>query len=65
MKTLLLLLTTILLFSCNQENQDYQDYLKLEVINDTLYLYDNGTLIKEIPQSNTCELDSFLVDYYY
>jgi hypothetical protein len=62
MKTLLLLLTTILLFSCNQENQDY---LKLEVINDTLYLYDNGTLIKEIPQSNTCELDSFLIDYYY
>ena len=65
MKTLLLLLTTILLFSCNQENQDYQDYLKLEIINDTLYLYDNGNLIKEIPQSNTCELDSFLVDYYY
>jgi hypothetical protein len=60
MKTLLLLLTTILLFSCNTK----QDYLQLEVFNDTLYLYDNGILIQEIPQSNTCELDSFLIDYY-
>jgi hypothetical protein len=61
MKTLLLLLTTILLFSCNTK----QDYLQLQVVDDTLYLYDNGILIQEISQSNTCALDSFLIDYYY
>jgi hypothetical protein len=64
MKTLLLLLTTILLFSCNQENQDYQDYLQLQVIDDTLYLYDNGILIHQLPQNSTESLDSFLIDYF-
>jgi hypothetical protein len=64
MKTLLLLLTTILLFSCNQENQDYQNYLQLEIVDDTLYLYDNGVLIHQLPQNSTENLDSFLIDYY-
>jgi hypothetical protein len=64
MKTLLLLLTTILLFSCNKQNQDYQDYLQLQVVDDTLYLYDNGVLIHQLPQNSTENLDSFLIDYY-
>jgi hypothetical protein len=61
MKTLLLLFTTILLFSCKQE----EDFIRLQTIDDTLYLYDNGVLIYKTPQSNTCALDSFLIDYYY
>jgi hypothetical protein len=61
MKAVLVLLTTILLFSCKQK----EDFIRLETIDDTLYLYDNGVLIYKIPQSNTCALDSFLIDYYY
>ncbi len=61
MKALLVLLTTILLSSCKQK----EDFIRLETIDDTLYLYDNGVLIYKIPQSNTCPLDSFLIDYYY
>jgi hypothetical protein len=60
MNKLLLLIATTILFSCNTT----QNYLQLEIIDDTLYLYDNNVLIQKIPQINTCKLDSFLIDYY-
>jgi hypothetical protein len=60
MNKLLLLIATTILFSCNTT----QNYLQLEIIDDTLYLYDNNVLIQKIPQVNTCKLDSFLIDYY-
>jgi hypothetical protein len=63
--TILLLSLLLILKSYNKKIKEHKDYLQLQVVDDTLYLYDNGVLIQEIPQSNTCELDSFLIDYYY
>jgi hypothetical protein len=62
--TILLLSLLLILKSYNKEIKEHKDYLQLQVVDDTLYLYDNGVLIHQLPQNSTENLDSFLVDYY-
>jgi hypothetical protein len=62
--TILLLSLLLILKSYNKKIKEHKDYLQLEVVDDTLYLYDNGVLIHQLSQNSTESLDSFLIDYY-